>query len=260
MSSEPPASPNIFSKSNTILRPRLLAPRHPCRTPPIGLPRASVTSVKVGVTPWSSSDVRAPYQSPSRCSLGRTSWKGVSVRVRVPAGGREASSAWTAAAQPRTTRSATATRLRLMATSTDRSRACPRLARRRSSGRWLNRCSQACGDAVDRERDDLSVTFRLGTVGIRHSGEYCRGRGRPERRIREASAPRNRDPECSATTNDEHVLFEHPHAIGGVHVSVTCGSSSEIREPGPKQPLKDGKNHRGRDTEHEHSIGCFQRP
>src|SRR5206468_12658361 len=30
---------------------------------------------------------------------------------------------------------------------------------------------QACGDAVDRERDDLSVTFRLGTVGIRQGAE-----------------------------------------------------------------------------------------
>ena len=61
-----------------------------------------MTNVNVGVMPCSSSHVRLPAQSPNACPWGRTSWKGVSARVRVPGGacgGGAVSSAWAAAAQ-----------------------------------------------------------------------------------------------------------------------------------------------------------------
>src|SRR5262249_51328119 len=66
-------------------RPRLLAVVKPCSPPPVGLPSESVTNVKVGVIPWSSSHVRVPYQSPNKWSRGRINWKGNGVRDRVPA-------------------------------------------------------------------------------------------------------------------------------------------------------------------------------
>jgi len=36
-------------------------------------------------------------------------------------------------------------------------------------------------------------------------------------------------------------------------------SVPEIHKPSLNQPLNDSENHRGRDSEHEHSISCFQR-
>src|ERR1700746_3125159 len=74
-----------FSKSKFRSRPRLLAVVKPCSLPPVGLPSESVTNVKVGVMPCSSSHVRVPYQSPSRCSRGRINLKGNGARERVPA-------------------------------------------------------------------------------------------------------------------------------------------------------------------------------
>ena len=71
-----------------------------------------MTNVNVGVMPCSSAQVRVPAQSPNKCPWGRTSRKGVSARVRVPAGaagGSVASSAWAAAAQPRITSMTAAT-------------------------------------------------------------------------------------------------------------------------------------------------------
>ena len=35
-------------------------------------------------------------------------------------------------------------------------------------------------------------------------------------------------------------------------------SVSEISEPGSSQPLNEGKDHRRRNAEHEHSVCCFQ--
>ncbi len=72
-----------------------------------------MTNVNVGVMPRSSSQGRAPAQSPNKCPWERTSLKGVSARLREPAGagegttGATGSSAWAVAAQPRITRMAT---------------------------------------------------------------------------------------------------------------------------------------------------------
>src|SRR5258708_4488753 len=82
-SNDPPLGPESFSKSICRSTARLLNAVKLCRLPPVGFPRASVTNVKVGVMPWSSSQLRMPYQSPSRCSVGRISWKGVSAKERV---------------------------------------------------------------------------------------------------------------------------------------------------------------------------------
>src|SRR5215471_5705532 len=83
---EPPSRPASFSRSKFRSRPILLAVVKPCSLPPVGLPSESVTNVKVGVMPWSSSHVRVPYQSPSRCSRGRINLKGNGAKERVPGG------------------------------------------------------------------------------------------------------------------------------------------------------------------------------
>jgi hypothetical protein len=50
------------------------------------------------------------------------------------------------------------------------------------------------------------------------------------------------------------------HARSSRHAEISLGrfrSVSEIQKPGLNQPLNDRKNHRRRDTEHEHSVCCF---
>src|SRR4029453_10363208 len=83
--SDAPSKSQSFSKSKFKSSPRLLAVVNPCSFPPLGLPRESVTKVNVGVMPRSSSHVRVPYQSPSRCSRGKTNRNGSGARERVPA-------------------------------------------------------------------------------------------------------------------------------------------------------------------------------
>src|SRR6266478_8590716 len=64
---EPPLGPPSFSRSKFKSRPTLFPVVKPCRRPLVGLPRASVTNAKVGVMPCSSSQLRTPYVSLSRC-------------------------------------------------------------------------------------------------------------------------------------------------------------------------------------------------
>src|SRR6266576_6549906 len=82
---EPPSRPHSFSKSKFRSSPTLLAVVKPCSFPPLGLPKESVTKVSVGTMPRSSSHVRVPYQSPSRCSRGRINLNGEGAKCRVPA-------------------------------------------------------------------------------------------------------------------------------------------------------------------------------
>src|SRR6266576_2510474 len=102
---EPPSKPHSFSKSKFRSSPTLLAVVKPCSWPPLGLPSESVTNVKVGVMPRSSSHVRVPYQSPSRCSRGRTNWNGNGASERVPAGASVSSARVTNVVHKKTTMS-----------------------------------------------------------------------------------------------------------------------------------------------------------
>src|SRR5216684_530611 len=106
---EPPLGPPSFSRLKFRSRAMLFPVVKPCRWPPAGLPRASVANVKVGVIPCSSSQLRTPYRSLSRCWRDRISWNGVSVKVRVPAGALETSWARAPAAPPTSARITTRT-------------------------------------------------------------------------------------------------------------------------------------------------------
>src|ERR1051326_1997329 len=63
---EPPDKPASFSRSKNRFNPRLPASVTPWLFPPVTLPAMSVTRVKLGVKPRSSSFGRKPSQSPNR--------------------------------------------------------------------------------------------------------------------------------------------------------------------------------------------------
>src|SRR5260370_3202795 len=117
---EPPLGSCSFSRSRFKSRPRLLLSLKLCCWPPVGLPRASVREVTVGVIPCSSSHARVRYLSLNRCWRGRISWNGVFAKARVPAGALEVSWARAAVAPPRSARMVTATHLREITTSVSR--------------------------------------------------------------------------------------------------------------------------------------------
>jgi hypothetical protein len=144
----------------------------------------------------------------------------------------------------------------------------------RPFGSWPSGAKSA--QRYHRSRPDLSRACQARARGSCAAWALAAHRVRARRSVRatvvvsleSAAGPRSATPRRARRTRRLAPVLDvkrpwalhDGHARSSRHAEISLGcfrSVSEIRKPGLNQQLNDRKNHRRRDTEHEHSVCCF---